>query len=188
MWAAKGVVAVDIASLGHGWTVLVPATTETAVDPPYDEAIPVLLARPLPQRMRPGFGVVVHDGEAVLSVVARHLRAERRWLAWGPGEGLIRPGGLPVASLRIIVEASGVHDPDALAALRAVVEDIAGEPRDFLVDVLTVLGLPGGDLLDGSTLIGDLPMSRRVEPHGRAVAGFEGAVHEERLWHEELGL
>ncbi len=188
VWAARGVVPVDVAPLEHGWVVVVPATGRTAVEPPYDDPVVLLVNRPVPARMRPAIGLVVRGGEAVVCVAARGWRSGRRWLAWSPGEGLVPPGGLPVLSLPSLVAASGVADPGALDALRAVGSDVAGAPRDFLVDLLAVLGLPGGPLLDGSALVGDDERCRRVLPDGRAVAGLEGAVHEERLWHEELGL
>lgn len=188
VWAARGVVPVDVAPLEHGWVAVVPAAGSSAVEPPYDDPVALLVNRPVPARMRPAVGLVVRASEAVVSVAARGWRSGRRWLAWSPGEGLVPPGGLPVLSLTSLVAAARVADPGALDALRAVGSDVAGTPRDFLVDLLAVLGLPGGPLLDGSALVGDDERCRRVFPDGRAVAGFEGAVHEERLWHEELGL
>lgn len=186
VWAAHGVVPVDIAALGGGWTLVVPSGPLTSVEPPYHEAVGVLLGRPLPHRMRPGIGVVVRGGDAVVALTPRHWKHRQRWLAWGPGEGLLPPGGLPLAPLRDLVGVSGAG-PGALDELRAVVGEVGVDARTFLVAVLGALGLPGGEVLAGRASVADLPRSRHVEPEGRAVAGFEGAVHEERLWREELG-
>ncbi len=101
----------------------------------------------------------------------------------GPPRRAAAPHGRPA---RVAAAAANVAIPGALDALRAVGSDVAGAPRDFLVDLLAVLGLPGGPLLDGSALVGDDERCRRVLPDGRAVAGFEGAVHEERRWREEV--
>lgn len=188
VWAAKGVVPVDVAGLSGGWTVLVPVGPHSAVAAPYDDAVPLLLSRPVPMRLRPALGLAVRGQDAVVTLVPRRWRARQRWLVWGAGEGLVRPGDLPVASLSDLVAASGVRDPRALASLREVVADVAGQARVFLADLLVVLGLPGGDLIDGSARIGQLSVSRRVTPPEEIVAGFEAAVHEERLWREELGL
>ena len=118
VWAARGVVPVDVAPLEHGWVVVVPATGRTAVEPPYDDPVVLLVNRPVPARMRPAIGLVVRGGEAVVCVAARGWRSGRRWLAWSPGEGLVPPGGLPLLSLPSLVAASGVADPGALDALR----------------------------------------------------------------------
>ena len=177
-------VPVDVAPLEHGWVVVVPAGRDgcrAAVRRPgRPPGQP-----PVPARMRPAIGLVVRGGEAVVCVAARGWRSGRRWLAWSPGEGLVPPGGLPPLAAQPVA-ASGVADPGALDALRAVGSDVAGAPG-------TSRRPPRGARparRQAARRVG--PGRRRravpVLPDGRAVAGFEGAVHEERLWHEELGL
>ncbi len=185
-WAGNGLAAVGVAPLEDGWTAVVPTTGTSAVTGPYDDALTLLLNRPLPARLRPAIGVGVLRGQALVAVTPARWRSVRRWLAWQPGTGLVRPGGLPAARLADLVRVAGLDDPSAVAALADVVHDPRGDARTVLGDLLTALGLPGGSLLSGDHIAGALPDGREVEPSPGQVALFERMVHEESTWHDEM--
>lgn len=184
-WAAGGLTAVSIVPAGGPWTAVVPRTAASAVPRPYDDAMSTLLNRPLPRRLRPAIGVASVRGHAMVAVTPARWRSVRRWLAWQPGVGLVHPGGLAPARLADLVRVAGLVEPSALAAVADVVHDPTGDVHRMLVDLLTVLGLPGVELLQGRTAPLDRPGSRSVEPSPERVARFERMVHEELSWREE---
>lgn len=186
-WAGSGLTAVAVAPLEDGWTAVVPTSSTSAVSSPYEEATTLLLNRPLPSRLRPALGLGVVRGKALVAVTPARWRSVRRWLAWQPGTGLVRPGGLPAARLADLVRAAGLDDPAAVAALADVVHDPRGDAHTVLANLLTALGLPGGALLAGTSAAGELPAGREVQPSAGQVSRFERMVHEENTWHEEMG-
>lgn len=185
-WAGSGLTAVGVAPVEDGWTAVVPTTGESGVHEPYDNPVTLLLNRPLPNRLRPAIGFAVNGGQALIAVTPARWRAVRRWLAWQPGTGLVRPGGLAVARLADLVRVAGVTDPAAVAAVADVVHDPRGDARTVLGDLMTALGLPGGTLLAGTEQPTDLPEGREVEPSAAAVSRFERMVHEDTSWHDEM--
>lgn len=185
-WAAGGLTAVGVAPLGDGWTAVVATTSTSAVTGPYDDATTLLLNRPLPTRLRPAIGLGVLRGQALVAVTPARWRSVRRWLAWQPGTGLVRPGGLPAARLADLVRLAGLDDPAAVAALADVVGNPRGEARTVLGDLLTALRLPGGALLAGTQTASGLTDGRAVEPSAGQIALFERLVHEERTWRDEM--
>jgi len=185
-WAGSGLTAVGVAPLEDGWTAVVPTTSASAVTGPYADALTLLLNRPLPPRLRPAMGVGVVRGQALVAVTPARWRSVRRWLAWQPGTGLVRPGGLPAARLADLVGVAGLDDPSAVAAVADVVHDPRGDAHTVLGDLLTALGLPGGALLTGDVTAGALLDGREVEPSLGQVALFERLVHEENTWHDEM--
>ena len=185
-WAGGGLATVGVAPVEDGWTAVVPTMGHSAVHEPYDDAVTLLLNRPLPARLRPAIGFAVVGGQALIAVNPPRWRAVRRWLAWQPGTGLVRPGGLAVARLADLVRVAGVTDPAAVAAVADVVHDPRGNARTVLRDLVTALGLPGGDLFDGTTQPTDLPQGREVEPSAATVSGFERMVHEDTSWRDEM--
>lgn len=186
-WAGGGLAAVGVAPVEDGWTAVVPTSSASAVTGPYDDAITLLLNRPLPTRLRPAIGMGVNRRQALVAVTPARWRSVRRWLAWQPGTGLVRPVGLPAARLADLVRVAGLDDPSAVAALADVVHDPRGDARTLLVDLLTALGLPGGALLAGTELAGAQAEARVVEPSAGQVALFERMAHEDSTWHDEMG-
>ena len=185
-WAASGLTPVGVAPVGNGWSVLVPTSAASAVSKPYDDAMTVLLNRPLPRRLRPAIGVAVIRDQAVVVVVPRRWRAVGRWLVWQPGTGLVQPGTLPVARLADLARAAGATDPSAVALLADVVHDPRGDASAVLGDVLEALGLPGRELLAGSSPAAELPNGREVEPSPGRASLFERMVHEDESWRDEM--
>ena len=122
----------------------------------------------------------------LIAVTPARWRAVRRWLAWQPGTGLVRPGGLAVARLADLVRVAGVTDPAAVAAVADVVHDPRGDARTVLGDLMTALGLPGGTLLAGTEHPTDLPQGREVEPSAAVASRFESMVHEDTSWRDEM--
>lgn len=186
-WAGKGLTAVRVVPLDRGWCALVPSATTSAAPPPYDDPVSLLLGRPVPQRMRPAFGVAVVHGQALLTATPSRWRAVQRWLAWRPGAGLVRPGGLPTLRLSDAVHLAGVVDPGAVAAVADIVHRPDGDPVDVLRDLLTVLRLPGGDLLGAELGEGSShPGALAVEPSVKGSQAFGRMVAEDASWRDEM--
>ncbi|MEP6800020.1 MAG: hypothetical protein ABI890_17815 [Lapillicoccus sp.] len=213
-WALGGLTTVRVVPLTGGWTGIVPVTATSVAPPPYDDPIGVLLARPVPHRMRPCLGVAVVDGQALVASTSARWRAIQRWVVWRPSTGLVRPGGLPSARLADLVHLVGAGDPEAVGALADVLHDPAGDALSVLRDVLDVLGLPGADLLDDLELrsppssptssgpssgtssgpssgtsgaTSSRPGTHHVEPSASRAAAFIRMVSEDESWREETG-
>lgn len=210
-WTEGGLTTVRVVPLRDGWTAVVPVTATSAAPPPYDNSVSVLLARPVPHSMRPCIGVAVVGDQALVAVTPARWRAVQRWVAWRPGTGLVRPGGLPTARLADLVHLAnsvGAVRPGAVAALAEIVHDPAGDARSVLRGVLDVLGLPGGELLERLQLLEDrsdphdprrpaspgstqptstVPGTHLVEPSPSRVAAFTRMVTEDASWREETG-
>ena len=183
-WAARGLVPVDVVPAGEGWSLVVPTSESSAASPPYDDAIAVLLNRPLPSRLLPAVGLALRDEDALICVTPKGIRATRRWLAWHPGVGVTHPGGLPMARLSDLVKSAGLDDPEAVAGLADVLHDPQGDARQLLLDVLVALDLPGGQVLDGS--LSAASEGVRVEPDPRTVGRFDSMVQEDVSWRDEM--
>lgn len=194
-WAEGGLTTVRVVPLRDGWTAVVPVTPESAAPPPYDDPIGVLLARPVPHRMRPSLGVAVRGDQALVAATPARWRAVQRWIAWRPGTGLVRPAGLPSARLADLVHLAGTQSPRAVAALAAIVHDPSGDAVGVLRDALDALELPGGDLLDDPDIVSPQegtetsarPGTHLVEPSPPRVAAFTRMVTEDASWRAETG-
>lgn len=185
-WATRGLVAVDVVPM-TGWTAVLPKGPRSAVHPPYHEAVPVLLARPVPFRLRPAIGLCQAGDRALVAVISHQLRARRRWLAWEPGCGLIPPGGLPQARIEHLALAADLTEPADLAAVQAVLERTDGGPLTLLSDLMAALDVPGAHLLSVSADEGWLqPDAREVRPKGRQLRAFDKRVGEDRSWRDEI--
>ncbi|TQJ11007.1 hypothetical protein [Lapillicoccus jejuensis] len=181
-WAQQGLTGVHVTGLSDGWSALTPSTPSSAVPPPYDDPVAVLLNRPVPHRMRPAFGVGVVGRQALLTATAGGWRAVPRWVAWQPGVGVVRPGGLAPLRVADLVHLSGSEAPGALGDVADVLHDPTGSPVETLRRLLAALGLPGGGLL-GAPVDDE---ARHVTPAPRGVAAFARMVADDASWHAEM--
>jgi hypothetical protein len=178
-WVRRGLVACQVLPLGR-WTAILPTEPLSRADAPYDDAASLLVSRPLPRRLRPALGLVVVDARAVVVVHGKGLRRDPRWLVWEPGRGhaptpelaLARPGDLAAAAGR----------PGAARQVAAVVADRSGDAERLHTDLLTVLGLPGADLLGQQVGL----KGQVVAPTAQAVARFDARMAEIARHREEL--
>jgi hypothetical protein len=178
-WLRRGLVACQVVPLGS-WTSVLPTESSSRAEPPYDDAVSVLAARPVPRRLRSALGFFTIDERAVVTVQGAGWRTEVRWLVWEPGAGLVRPPGLELARPSDLLAASGSG-----ARPRAVAEVVAG--RDgradgIIVDLLSVLGLPGADLVGPKIGL----RGQVVAPTAQAVARFDARMSEQAHHRSEL--
>ena len=185
-WAETGIAPLAVVPEDGRWTAVLPVTGTTAARRPYDNAVTVLLNRPVPHRLRPAVGVGVVGRRAVLCVTPGGWRAVRRWLVWQPGHGVVHPGGLPVARLADVVAAAGLDDPGAVGELADVLHDPAGDARAVAGDLLEVLRLPGGSYLAGTSVATDAFGVSVVAPSPTRVKRFDKAVHDDVRWRDEM--
>jgi len=182
-WAARGVVPVVVAPLGHR-TVLVPQD-RPAVGAPYDDAATLCAARPAPARLAPTIGCWRIGDRAVLTVQSRHRRRQVCWVVWDPEHGVLRPPGIERASPRQVVAAAG---GGSRAELTSMLAEQHHPPVRLLQAVLDILGLPGAPLLTDPRTAQDLPGSRLLLPDHREVSYFQDAVRDAVLLRRELGV
>ncbi|MEP6651559.1 MAG: hypothetical protein ABJA74_16840 [Lapillicoccus sp.] len=185
-WAESGVSPLAVVPEDGRWTAVLPVGEMTKARRPYEDAMTMLLNRPVPHRLRPAVGVGVVGRRTVLCVTPGRWRAVRRWLVWQPGHGVVHPGGLPVARLADVVAAAGVDDPGAIGELADVLHDPAGNARAVAGDLLTVLGLPGGTYLDGSAETADAFGASVVAPKPAVVRRYDKAVRDDVSWRDEM--
>jgi len=178
-WVRGGLVACQLVPLAS-WTAVVPVEPASRVQAPYDGAASVLVGRPLPRRLRPALGFVVADHRAAVVVRVRGLRDSPRWLLWEPGRGPVRTRELQQAGPRELAAAAG--HPAAAREVAAVVRDRSGDAQRLLTDLLTVLGLPGADLIGPHVGL----RGQVVAPTAQAVARFERRMAEIARHHREL--
>lgn len=145
-WLRKGLVAVATHEL-DGWTGVTLAEERARAAAPYDRGLEVLAARRVPARRRPAIGLFDIDGCAVITVQPRGWRAEQRWLVWKPGVGLCRTPQLPALPAGLVVATAGAGSRVRAADLTTLLSSTLGRPVDLLTSVVTLLHLPGAELL-----------------------------------------
>ncbi|MGV1009638.1 MAG: hypothetical protein ACOYBY_13650 [Dermatophilaceae bacterium] len=182
-WLGKGVTPAVLAGCPHGWVAVTPASGVSLAAPPYDDASSTLLARPVPRRHRPAIGWRVVGPRLLICVVPDAVAARPGWLAWEPGQGLIRPGGLPTSSAAQLAQAAGAGG--AVEQVRQVLHAPQGEAPDVAGELFEVLGLPGIEVFFGAEALIDRDGARRIEPERHYVAAFERAVGDGRGRREE---
>ncbi|HKJ12055.1 MAG TPA: hypothetical protein VJ976_06655 [Ornithinimicrobium sp.] len=182
-WAAKSVVPLLVARRG-AHTAVVPRGS-SAVGAPYDDAATLCAARPAPAKVAPAIGFWVIEDRAVITVQARTWRRRIRWVVWDPEQGVIRPPGVDIATPQQVLAAAG-------GGSRSELVEMLGErhhtPPRLLSAVVTVLGLPGADVLLDPAVADTWPRSTRHEPDDRQVEFFEDAVKHAVALRRELGL
>jgi len=181
-WAARGLVATRVVPL-PSWTAVLPAEPTSRVQPPYDDALSVLAARPVAHRLRGALGLFAIDGRAWVMVQGEAWRAVPRWLVWQPGRGASRAPGLRVARPGDLLAAAGAGTRGVGSELAALLREPRGDALGLLTELMQLLGLPGeGLLVDGARRDqGDL-----VEPDHRVVARFDALMLEEARHRAEL--
>lgn len=179
-WLRRGLVACQVVPL-EGWTAVLPTERSSRAEPPYDDAVAVLAARPVPRRLRGALGFFTVDGRAVVTVQRPGWRDGIRWLVWEPGVGVVRAPHLEPAGPADLVTAAGARHGDQ-RAVAGVVAERDSTPDALITDLLSVLGLPGADLVGpGVGLRGQV-----VAPTAQAVARFDARMAEQARHRAEL--
>jgi hypothetical protein len=178
-WVRRGLVACQVIPLGP-WTAVLPTESSSRAESPYDDAVTVLAARPVPRRLRSALGFFTIDGRAVVTVQGGGWRSGVRWLVWEPGAGQVRAPDLELARPSDLLAAAGrAGDPRAVAE---VVGSRDGRADVVITQLLAVLGLPGADLVGpGVGLRGQV-----VAPTAQAVARFDARMAEQARHRSEL--
>ena len=178
-WVRRGFVACQVVPLA-GWTAVLPTERHSRAEPPYDDAVSALAARPVPRRLRGALGFFTVDGRAVVTAQVRSWRGTLRWLVWEPGLGVVRAPGLELARAADLVAAA--RQPGAARAVAEVVTGRDGTADRLITDLLAVLGLPGAELVGpGVGLRGQV-----VAPTAQAVARFDARMAEQARHRQEL--
>jgi hypothetical protein len=178
-WVRRGLVACQVIPLG-AWTAVLPTESSSRAEAPYDDAVTVLAARPVPRRLRPALGFLTVDGRAVVTVQGRGWRAATRWLVWEPGVGLVRAPALELARPSDLVTAARAStDPRVVAELVAGRD---GHADGVIVELLSVLGLPGADLVGPKVGL----RGQVVAPTAQSVARFDARMAEQARHRSEL--
>ena len=183
-WAQRGLVPVYVVPL-DGWTAALPAGPSRAMAP-YDDTIKMLAGRPVVSRLRPAIGFFAVDGKAVINACPCGWRATQRWFVWSPGEGVVQPRQLSAGRPADLIAAAGTCDKAALRGVRDRLVDGDGDAYGLLADVLSLLDLPGSDLLDGGQDLAVAVGSILVEPGEQHVARFERITKDEARYRAEL--
>ena len=178
-WLRRGLVACQVVPLG-AWTAVLPTERRSRAEPPYDDAVALLAARPVPRRMRGALGFFTVDGRAVVTAQGPGWRDAVRWLVWEPGSGVVRAPHLELASPADLL-AAAARAGDARAVTQVVTQRNGSADR-VITDLLDVLGLPGSDLVGpGVGLRGQV-----VAPTAQAVARFDARMAEQARHRFEL--
>ena len=182
-WARRGLSPVHVVPL-EGWTAVLPAGPSRAM-PPYDDTVKTLAGRHVASRLRSAIGLFAVDGNAVVTVHPTGWRAIPRWFVWSPGQGVTRPWHLNPGRPADLVAAAGVRDGRVRRDVRDVLVETCGDADSVLSDLMSLLSLPGSDLLDGAQDSATAQGSMLVEPDVEQIARFERVVSEQALHRAE---
>jgi hypothetical protein len=178
-WLRRGLVACQVVPLG-AWSAVLPTERRSRAEPPYDDAVAVLAARPVPRRLRGALGFFTVDGRAVVTAQGPGWRDVVRWLVWEPGVGVVRAPHLELARPSDLVAAAGGTADDRGVA--QVVAEHNGSADRVITDLLSVLGLPGADLVGPDVGL----RGQVVAPTAQAVARFDARMAEQARHRTEL--
>ena len=178
-WLRRGLVACQVVPLGD-WTAVLPTERLSRAEPPYDDAVAVLAARPVPRRLRGALGFFTVDGRAVVTAQAPGWRGVVRWLVWEPGVGVVRAPHLELARPSDLVAAAG--GTGNARAVTQVVAERNGRADRVIADLLSVLGLPGSELVGPDIGL----RGQVVAPTAQAVARFDARMAEQARHRTEL--
>jgi len=183
-WARRGLLPVHVVPL-QGWTAVLPAGPSHA-KPPYDDTLKTLAGRPVPSRLRPAIGLFAVDDIAVITAHPSGWRATQRWIVWSPGEGVAQPRQLVAGRPADLTAAAGTRDRAARRRVRDLLLDRGGDALGLLDELLSVLALPGSDLLDGELDPQEVAGATIIEPGDEHLARFERIVSDEARHRAEL--
>lgn len=172
-WVRRGVVACHV--LEHpSWSLVVPAAPGTATTAPYDDALTVLASRHVGSRIAPSVGLFLIEDTAVLTARAPG-RGATRWALRAADRHLLAGRDLPALTPEALHRTLATGAPARRVPVREVRELWARTDlthTEWLVEVTTVLGLPGARVLDGS----DTDLGPVIQPDARSVTAFESVV------------
>jgi len=185
-WAKRGLVPVHVVPL-EGWTAVLPAGPSRAM-PPYDDTLKTLAGRPVSSRLRSAIGVFAVDGNAVITVHPSGWRTIQRWFVWSPGHGVVRPEHLAAGRPTDLIAAVGMatRDDTARRAVRDLLVNADSDADAVLGNLLTLLSLPGSDLLGGGQDPATARDSALVEPGEQHVARFQRTIDDAARHRAEL--
>lgn len=171
-WVRRGVVPCHV--LEHSaWSIVVPATRASVTAAPYDDALTLLASRHVGPRLTPSIGLFAMDDTAV--VTARAGRSPARWALRAADREIVRGPRLPALTPedlhRTLAGNPGAREVP-IREVRALWGRTDLTHLEWLAEVVTVLGLPGGRALDGS----DGALGPVISPDESAVRAFESVV------------
>ncbi len=177
-WVRGGVVPCHVTE-HHAWSIITPAAERTAARAPYDDAVQLLSSRHVGSRLAPALGFFV-EGEVAWVTARAPGRVATRWALRGPDRVVVGGGDLPALTPehlhRVLASAAGERTrPVPLRLVREVWGRVDLPHLPWLLEVLDVLGLPGGRVLEGA----DPDLGPRIGPNPRTVASFESVVKDE---------
>ncbi|MFX4288132.1 hypothetical protein ACQBJO_09920 [Janibacter sp. G349] len=171
-WVRGGVVPCHV--LEHAaWSIIVPAATTSVTAAPYDDALTVLASRHAGPRLTPAIGLFVIDDTAVLT--ARSGRSPVRWALRSADREIVRGPRLPPLApedLHRTLAGNPAVREVPIREVRALWGRTDLTHVEWLVEVATVLGLPGSRVLDGA----DDSLGPVISPDESAVRAFESVV------------
>ena len=171
-WVRRGVVPCHV--LEHSaWSIVVPATRASVTAAPYDDALTLLASRHVGPRLTPSIGLFAMDDTAV--VTTRAGRSPARWALRAADREIVRGPRLPALTPedlhRTLAGNPGAREVP-IREVRALWGRTDLTHLEWLVEVGTVLGLPGGRALDGS----DGALGPVISSAESAVRAFESVV------------
>ena len=185
-WLGAGLVDATFVASEQAWQLAAPRLSSDAAGGLAEDPTVLFFNRPVPRALRPAIGLFRSGQTALVVVTARRIGSRAKWLAWRPGIGAVEAGDLTAATARDIAHAAEVTDAAPIAALRDVLRDPLGDTSHFLEDVLTVLGLPGGDYLTGEKTLKAAPTSELVSANAESRAAYAKIAQDDEQWRDEL--
>ncbi|MGB3686961.1 MAG: hypothetical protein WA991_14170 [Ornithinimicrobium sp.] len=182
-WAATSVVPVLVTRMGLR-TAVVPRG-RSAIGAPYDDGATLCAARSAPARLAPAIGFWVIDERAVMTVQASGWRRQVRWVVWEPARGVLKPPGVPAATPTQVLSAAGGGNRRDLVEMLA---ERHHPPARLLAAVVSLLGLPGAEVLLDPGVAEGWPRVQVHDPAAREIGYFEDAVKHAVALRRELGF
>ena len=150
------------------------AATNSVTAAPYDDALTVLASRHVPSPMAPSIGLF-EIGDAAVVTARAPGRAPIRWALRAADREVVRGPQLPPLSPEDLHRTLSSHPAARQVPIRQV-RSLWGRTdlthAEWLVEVTTVLGLPGARIIGGA----DTDLGPVIRPDARSVSAFESVV------------